>query len=56
MINTVREDTLYSPKIPDVVLAKEEPKAAKKDSSEKEIKSPISQEELDKTIDKLIAE
>lgn len=56
LINTVRENTLYSPKIPDVVLVKEEPKAAKKDSSEKEIKSPISQEELDKTIDKLIAE
>ena len=37
LINTVREDTLYSPKIPDVVLAKEEPKAAKRNSSEKKL-------------------
>ena len=29
LINTVREDTLYSPKIPDVVLAKEEPNGQK---------------------------
>lgn len=56
LINTVKENTLYSPKISDVVSAKEEPRVVKKDSSEKEIKSPISQEELDKTIDKLIAE
>ena len=56
LINTVRENTLFSPKIQDAVLAKEETKPAKKNSPEKEIKSPISQEELDKTIDKLIAE
>lgn len=56
LINTVRENTLFSPKISDAVLAKEEPKPARKDSPEREIKSPISQEELDKTIDKLIAE
>ena len=56
LINTVRENTLFSPKIQDAVLAKEETKPVKKDSPEKEIKSPISQEELDKTIDKLIAE
>jgi len=56
LIKTVRENTLFSPKIPVAVLVKEEIRAVKKDSAEKEIKSPISQEELDKTIDKLIAE
>jgi len=55
LIKTVKENTLFSPKIYDAAL-KEETKSVKKDSSAKEIKSPISQEELDKTIDKLIAE
>ena len=55
LIKTIRENTLFSPKISDVA-SKEETKSVKKDSSAKEIKSPISQEELDKTIDNLIAE
>lgn len=56
LIKTVRENTLYSPKGNDIVSIKEELKEIKKVQPEKEIKSPISQEELDKTIDKLIAE
>ncbi|MBU6430831.1 MAG: 30S ribosomal protein S6 [Patescibacteria group bacterium] len=57
LIKTVKENTLFSPVSPKITAspAKEEPKTAKS-STEKEIKSPISQEELDKTIDKLIAE
>jgi ribosomal protein S6 len=55
LINTVRENTLFSPNLQDVG-AKEEIRAPKKEADEKEVKSPISQEELDKTIDKLIAE
>ena len=56
LIKTVRENTLYFPKGSDAVSTIGELKEAKKDEREKEIKSPISQEELDKTIDKLIAE
>lgn len=55
LINTVRENTMFSSGLPETGK-KEEAKAAKKDADEKEVKSPISQEELDKTIDKLIAE
>jgi len=59
LIKTVKESTLFAPKIFDIgASTKEEAKISKNDLSEKEreIKSPISQEELDKTIDKLIAE
>ncbi|MEK7070694.1 MAG: 30S ribosomal protein S6, partial [Patescibacteria group bacterium] len=55
LIKTVKESTLFTPKLFDT-STKEEAKSSKNDLSEKEIKSPISQEELDKTIDKLIAE
>lgn len=55
LIKTVRENTLFSAKAP-VIAIKEEAKSSKGDSIGKEIKSPISEEELDKTIDKLIAE
>lgn len=54
LINTVSENTVFSAKVPDAQI-KEEVKA-KAESEKKEIKSPISQDELDKTIDKLIAE
>ena len=55
LIKTIRENTLFSPKVSDAAI-KEEARVTKKGLMEKEIKSPISQEELDKTIDKLIAE
>ncbi len=57
LIQTVKEDTLFSPISPKIPPSpsKEEPKTTK-NLAEKEIKSPISEEELDKTIDKLIAE
>ena len=55
LIKTVKESTLFTPKLFDA-SNREEAKTSKKELSEKEIKSPISQEELDKTIDKLIAE
>lgn len=55
LINTVRENTMFSPNLPETGK-KEEVKAPKKEAEGKEVKSPISQEELDKTIDKLIAE
>lgn len=57
LINTVKENTIFSAKVPDVQV-KEEVKniKIKLESEKKEIKSPISQDELDKTIDKLIAE
>lgn len=59
LIKTVRESTLFSPIPPKTQPSpnRGEPAGAiKKGSMEKEIKSIISQEELDKTIDKLIAE
>ena len=55
LINTVSENTIFSAKIPDIQV-KEEIKDVKKETEGKEIKSPISEDELDKTIDKLIAE
>lgn len=55
LINTVRENTMFSPSLPETGK-REEVRATKKEVEGKEIKSPISQEELDKTIDKLIAE
>ena len=55
LINTVSENTIFSAKIPDIQV-KEEIKDVKKETEGKEINSPISEDELDKTIDKLIAE
>lgn len=57
LISTVRENTIFPAKIADIQV-KEEIKALnlKKPPEKKEIKSPISEDELDKTIDKLIAE
>lgn len=55
LINTVRENTLFSAKTQDA-QDKGEIKEIKKELEVKEIKSPISEEDLDKTIDKLIAE
>lgn len=55
LINTVRENTIFSANLTDNEK-KEEIKTSKKEEDKKEVKSPISQEELDKTIDKLIVE
>lgn len=58
LIKTVKENTLFSAPTPKPVISasKDELKMATKDLSDKDIKSSISEAELDKTIDKLIAE
>ncbi len=57
LINTVKENTVFSAKVPDVQVREDiKDVKIKSESEKKEIKSPISQDELDKTIDKLIAE
>lgn len=59
LINTVKENTIFSAKTEDI-QGKGEVKEIKKEKDQemkiKEIKSPISEEDLDKTIDNLIAE
>lgn len=55
LINTVKGNTIFSSNLSGNEK-KEELKLSKDDVAEKDAKSPISQEELDKTIDKLIVE
>lgn len=58
LIKTVKENTLFSASAPKAPASanKDVLRTVSKDLAEKEIKSPISEAELDKTIDKLIAE
>lgn len=59
LINTTKENTIFSAKTEDIQdkgEAKEIKKEKEQETKIKEIKSPISEEDLDKTIDNLIAE
>lgn len=59
LINTIKENTIFSAKT-EVIQGKGEIEEIKKEKDQemktKKIKSPISEEDLDKTIDNLIAE